>query len=41
MKETNAASRSNTTVADALDNDTGFFFTENETLGGESGAVGM
>jgi hypothetical protein len=39
MKEANAASRSNTAVADAVDNNTGFFLTENKTLGGESGAV--
>jgi hypothetical protein len=39
MKEADAASRSNTAVADAVDNDTGGFLTENKTLGGESGAV--
>ncbi len=39
MKEADTASRSNTAVADAVDNDTGGFLTENETLGGELGAV--
>jgi hypothetical protein len=39
MKEADAASRSNTAVADAVDNNTGGFLTENEMLGGESGAV--
>jgi hypothetical protein len=39
MKEADAASRSNTTGADAVDNNTGEFLTENETLGGKSGAV--
>ncbi len=39
MKEANAASRSNTAVADVVDNDTGFFLMKNETLGGKLGAV--
>ena len=41
MRESDAASRSNTTVTNASDNNTGVFFMENEMLGGESGAVGM
>jgi hypothetical protein len=41
MRESDAASRSNTTVPDASDNNTGGFFMENEMLGVESGAVEM
>jgi hypothetical protein len=41
MRESDAASRSNTTVPDASDNNTGVFFMENEMLGVESGAVEM
>ena len=41
MRESDAASRSNTTVPNASDNNTGGFLMENETLGGESGAVEM
>ncbi len=40
MKEADAASRSNTAVADAVNNDTGvFFLTDNETLSGKLGAL--
>ncbi len=39
LKEADAANRSNTTVADATDNVSGGLLTENEMIGGESGAV--
>ncbi len=39
LKEANAANRSNTTVADAMDNVAWEFLTENEMIGGVSGAV--
>ena len=39
LKETDAANRSNTAVADATDNVAGGLLTKNEMIGGESGAV--
>ncbi len=39
LKEADAANRSNTAVADATDNVAGELLTENEMIGGESGAV--
>jgi hypothetical protein len=39
LKEADAANRSNTTVADAMDNVAGELLTENKMIGGESGAV--
>ncbi len=39
LKEADAANRSNTAVADAMDNVAGKLLTENKMIGGESGAV--
>ena len=39
LKEANAATRSNTAMADATDNVAGGLLTENEIIGDESGAV--
>ena len=39
LKDANAANRSNTMVADIMDNNTGSLGMENETIGGESGKV--
>ena len=39
LKEANAATRSNTAMADATDNVAGGLLTENEMIGDESGAV--
>jgi hypothetical protein len=39
LKETDAANRSNTVVADIMDNNTGALGMENETIGGKSGEV--
>ncbi len=39
LKEVDAANRSNTTVADITDNNTGALGMENETIGGGSGKV--
>ena len=39
LKEADAANRSNTAVADIMDNNTGALGVENETIGGESGEV--
>ncbi len=37
LKEADAANRSNTAVADIMDNNAGALGMENETIGGESG----
>ncbi len=39
LKEADAANRSNTAVADIMDNNTGALGMENETIGGESSKV--
>ncbi len=39
LKEADAANRSNTAVADIMDNNTGALGVENETIGGESGVI--
>ena len=39
LKEADAANRSNTAVADIMDNNTGALGVENETIGGEFGEV--
>ena len=39
LKEADAANRSNTVVADIMDNNTGALGMENETIGGKSGEV--
>ena len=39
LKEADAANRSDTAVADIMDNNTGALGMENETIGGESGEV--
>jgi hypothetical protein len=39
LKEAGAANRSNTVVADIMDNNTGVLGMENETIGGKSGEL--
>ena len=39
LKEADAANRSNTAVADIMDNNTGALGVENETSAGESGEI--
>jgi hypothetical protein len=39
LKESDAANRSNTAVADATDDVAGGLLTENKIIGGESGTV--
>jgi hypothetical protein len=39
LKEANAVNRSNTAVADIVDNNTGALGVENKTIGGKSGEV--
>ena len=39
LKETDAANRSNTAVADIMDNNIGALGMENEAIGGKSGEV--